>query len=86
MRILRMVAMRFNAISYSKRLKEAGLQNKIAEIHAEEMSNIITNEVATKQDLELLKNEMIIKLGTIVITCTFIISMMIGILGFLLKG
>ena len=80
-----MTTMRFNAISYSNKLKDAGLQNKVAEIHAEEMSNIISYEVATKQDLELLKNEMIIKLGTIVITCTFIISMMIGVLGFLLK-
>jgi hypothetical protein len=78
--------MRFNAISYSNKLKDAGVQNKIAEIHAEEMSNLINNEMATKQDLALLKNEMIIKLGSIVITCTFIISIMIGVLGFLLKS
>jgi hypothetical protein len=79
------MTMRFNAITYSNKLKNAGLQTEIADIHAEEMCNIINNEVATKQDLALLENKMIIKLGTIVIGCTFIISMMIGILGFILK-
>lgn len=79
-----MVAMRFNAINYFNALKNAGLEIKIAEIHAQQISEIINNEVATKQDLEILKNELIIKLGSVVIGCTFIISIMIGVLGFLL--
>ena len=58
---------------------------KIAEIHAEEMQNLLNTDVATRQDLVHLENKMIIKLGSLVITCTFIISMMIGILGFFIK-
>lgn len=80
-----MTVQRFNAISYSARLISAGLEKKIADVHAEETANILSNEVATKQDLNLLEKNLIIKLGSIVVTCTFIVSMMIGVLGFLHK-
>jgi len=77
---------RFNAIVYQNKLREAGLDMRIAEIHAEEMQNILNTDIATKQDLIHLENKMIIKLGSLVVGCTFIVSMMIGILGFLLRG
>ena len=80
-----MTVMRFNAISYSNKLKDAGLEHKVAEIHAEEMSNIINADIATKADLVHLEHKMIIKLGSLVIGCTFIISIMLAVLGFLLK-
>ncbi len=80
-----MTVQRFNAISYSARLTVAGLDKKIADVHAEETANILSNEVATKQDLTLLEKNLVIKLGSIVVTCTFIVSMMIGILGFIHK-
>lgn len=76
---------RFNAITYSNKLKEAGLESSIANVHAEEIANVINNEVATKQDMTILEHKLVIKLGSIVVGCTFIISLMIGILGFLLK-
>lgn len=96
--------MRYNAIIYANRLKEAGLQSKIADIQAEELSNILNDDIATKKDIELLsievkkdiellrlevmnlKNEVVLKLGRLVIGSTVIISLMIGVLGFLLKG
>jgi hypothetical protein len=92
-----MSTMVFNAISYSNKLKNSKDKNEMADIQAEELSNIISQEVASKQDLNMVearlsneiknvKNEMIIKLGSIVIGCTFIISILIGVLGFLLKS
>jgi len=88
-----MTAMRFNAIIYANRLKDAGLQSKIADIQAEELSNILNDDIATKKDIEILKleiqsikNDVVIKLGRLVVGSTIIISLMIGILGFLLKG
>ena len=88
-----MVTMRFNAINYANRLKDAGLQSKIADIQAEELNNILNDDIATKKDIELLKleitsikNDVILKLGKMVIGSTVIISLMIGVLGFLLKG
>jgi len=84
--------MRFNAITYSNKLKNAGLQTKIAEIHAEELGNILNDDIATKKDIEILrleinsiKNDVVLKLGRLVIGSTIIISLMIGVLGFLLK-
>ena len=77
---------KFNGIIYQNKLKEAGLDSKIAEVHAEEVQNILNTEIATKQDLNLLEHKMIIKLGSLVVGCTFIISVMIGVLGFLIKN
>lgn len=84
--------MRFNAITYANRLKDAGLQSKIADIQAEEISNILNDDIATKKDIEMLKleitavkNDIIIKLGRVIIGSTVIISLMIGVLGFLIK-
>lgn len=76
---------KFNGILYQDKLEVAGLSSKIAKVHAEELQTILNTDIATKQDLELLENKMIIKLGSLVVGCTFIISVMIGILGFLMK-
>lgn len=88
-----MVTMRYNAISYANRLKDAGLQSKIADIQAEELCNILNDDIATKKDIEILrleiqsiKNDIILKLGRLVIGSTVIISLMIATLGFLLRG
>ena len=91
-----MSAIRFNAITYSHKLQEAGLDQKIADVQAEELSILVNNDLATKSDLTVLEksiqkdlknleNRMTIKLGGIVISCTGIISILIGILGFILK-
>lgn len=87
-----MATMRFNAISYANRLKDAGLQSKIADIQAEELSNILNDDIATKKDIEILKleivsikNDVVLKLGRLVVGSTVIVSLMIGVLGFLLK-
>lgn len=92
-----MTTLRFNPIGFSNKLKNAKDTNEMADIQAEQLSNIITHDVASKQDILMLenklsseikniKNEMIIKLGALVVGCTFIISVMIGVLGFLLHG
>lgn len=46
-----MTAIRFNAITYSNKLHDAGLNKKIADVQAQEMSDIINNDLSTKQDL-----------------------------------
>ena len=91
-----MTAARFNAITYSNRLKHAADKNEMADIQAEELANIINNDLATKRDLEntssllrqdLLntKNEIVIKLGSMMIGCSAFISLTIAVVGFLLK-
>ena len=48
----------FNAITYANKLKGAGLDTRIADVQAEEMSNFITQTLATKDDLKMLKMEL----------------------------
>lgn len=76
-----MSAARFNAITYSKKLQAAGLHKDIADVQAEEMSVIINNDLVTKQDLlnleVRLKNEIIIKLGSITIACTAVLGIIL---------
>lgn len=88
-----MATMRFNAIHYANKLKSAGLQSNIADIQAEELSNILNDDIATKKDIEILKlevqsikNDVILRLGRLIIGSAVIISLMIGVLGFLLKA
>lgn len=80
-----MSTIRFNAIVYQNKLREAGLDMKIAQIHAEEMQNLLNTDISTKQDLVHLEHKMIIKLGSLVVGCTFIISVMIAVLGFFIR-
>jgi hypothetical protein len=82
----------FNAITYQNKLMSAGLTDQASRVHAEEIQNILNSEIATRHDITLLRQEivntehkMVIKLGSLVIGCTFIISLMIGILSFLMK-
>lgn len=81
--------MRFNAISYSNKMCAAGLEKKIADVVAEELSEVINNDLATKSDLfgvkndlkheiQAIKNEIIVKVGGMMIAG-------FGILGFILK-
>jgi len=83
-----MTLIRFNAITYANRLKNAGLASAIADVEAEEMSNLINNDLASKQDLlnvELkllseiknLKNEMIVKLGSLMIAGIVVLGLII---------
>lgn len=80
-----MSAARFNPITYSHKLQDAGLDQKIAEVQAEELANLINNDVFTKRDGELLESnlrkeikELELKMyGFIAKTATFTV----GILG-----
>jgi hypothetical protein len=78
-----MRVLQFNAITYANRLKKALDKNEMADIQAEELSNLINNDLATKQDLLNLKNEMIIKLAAITVSCTMAT---IGFLAFFIRG
>jgi hypothetical protein len=80
---IKMRVLQFNAITYANRLKKALDKNEMADIQAEELSNLINNDLATKQDLLNLKNEMIIKLAAITVSCTMAT---IGFLAFFIRG
>lgn len=53
-----MASTTFNAITYAKKLKDAGMPVNTADVQAEEMSNFINQTLATKDDLRMLKMEL----------------------------
>lgn len=78
-----MSASTFNAITYANKLKQAGLDGKIADVEAEQMSNLINNDLVTKtflaSELSKLELKLTIKLGAIMIAG-------MSLLGFILKS
>jgi hypothetical protein len=48
----------FDTLQYANKLKAVGVPEKQAEVQAETMVEIISNNLATKQDLELVKSEL----------------------------
>ena len=70
----------FNAITYENKLKQAGLDIKIADVQAEEMSNFITGTLAAKEDLKSLECRMIIKVGIMMVAQSTLLLTIIGLL------
>lgn len=63
----------FNTLMYAKKLEGVGVSREQAETHIQIIAEIVEADLATKQDIEKLKNELVqleyrlvIKLGTIV--------------------
>lgn len=45
----------FDTLAYSKKLKEAGVPDAQAEVHAEAVAELVDERIATKQDLKELE-------------------------------
>lgn len=58
-----MTVIAFDTLAYANKLKEAGMEANIADTQAEETAKILNdlavNQLATKEDLSLLKNDLI---------------------------
>lgn len=50
----------FDTLQYVKKLKEAGVAENIAEIQAEAFKEVMENNLATKQDVKDLRQDMLI--------------------------
>lgn len=58
-----MAAIAFDTHAFIKRLIAAGMPEPQAEVLAEEQAKLIETHLATKTDLELLKHELTIRIG-----------------------
>lgn len=79
----------FDTLKYSKILEAAGISRTHAEAQIHVMTEIVEDELATKQDIKDLKDEMqkleyrlVIKLGTLI---TAVVSIAVTILVTVLK-
>lgn len=62
-----MTAIAFDTHAFIKRLVAAGMPESQAEVLAEEQAKLIETQLATKSDLELLKHELTIRVGAMII-------------------
>jgi len=58
-----MTALTFDTLMFAKRLIEAGVPKKQAEVQAEAMKEIVEDKIATKQDLDGLKLTLALKMA-----------------------
>lgn len=60
----------FDTLGYSKRLREAGVDQTQAEAHAEAAREFIMAELATRHDLDVLRRALDAKLDTLALRLT----------------
>ncbi|MGI9310407.1 MAG: hypothetical protein ACR2P7_02610 [bacterium] len=71
---------------FIKELTEAGLTERQAEAIARHQAQIINDNLATKNDLELLKKDLIIKLGVMFLAgWVAAIGIILGVISMMLK-
>ncbi len=82
-----MSAIAFDALSYAKKLKKVGFTEEQAEVQAETLSAIINSNLATKhdienirKDIELLKHDLILKLGGMLAVSVGVVAALVKIL------
>ena len=66
-----------DTLSIADRLRAAGASQKLAREHAEIISEVIEERVATKRDLRELELKLTIRLGGIVVACTGVLLALI---------
>ena len=62
-----MSTLTFDTHSFVKRLTAAGMPEPQAEVLAEEQTNLIENNLATKRDLKEMEQRIVIRLGGLII-------------------
>ena len=68
-----MNALIFDTHAFVKRLTGAGMPIEQAEVLAEEQARLVDERLATKIDLELLKRDLTIRLGGMIVIATGIL-------------
>jgi hypothetical protein len=73
----------FDTLKYANKLKAAGFTEKQAEAQTEALAEIVDEKLATKQDLEALKKDIILALtailGSLIVGCFGILGVLIVI-------
>lgn len=71
-----------DTLQFSKRMQKAGLQKEVADELAEAIKEVQSesiNDLATKQDLKSLENDILLKVGKMIYVSTGVIVTIIGL-------
>jgi hypothetical protein len=58
------MAVAFDTLAYARRLRQAGFTEQQAEVQAEALAAVVSETLATKQDLRELEYRLTLRLGT----------------------
>ena len=72
------MAFAFDSLGYARKLRDAGIPQDQAEAHAEAAREFIMTEVATRNDLEVLRRELENKLDTLTLRLTVRMGVMLA--------
>jgi hypothetical protein len=72
------MAVTFDTLAYAKRLKEAGFTENQAEVLAQAQSALVTEQLATKDDLSRLEERLTHRIETLETTLVFLQSSIDG--------
>jgi hypothetical protein len=73
----------FDTLKYAKRLKAAGMDSLLAEEQAAAMAEVLEinlQNLATKSDLQLLEQRMVIKLGALMVVSIGVLTAILKLL------
>ena len=63
----------FDTLAYAKKLKAVGFTEEQAEVQAEALSDLINDQLSTKQDLKELELRLTVKVGAMLIALAMIL-------------
>ena len=61
------MAVAFDTLAYARRLRQAGFSEQQAEVQAEALAAVVTETLATKQDLRELEYRLTLRLGVMTV-------------------
>ena len=70
-------AISFDTLAYAKKLIEAGVPAKQAEVHAEALAEMVDEQLTTKRDLKELEMRLIIRIGAMLAAAVAIIATLV---------
>ncbi len=66
-------AITFDTLAYAKKMKAVGFTDEQAEVQAEAISDLINDQLTTKQDLHELELRLTVKMGAMLIALAMIL-------------
>jgi len=71
------MAVAFDTLVYARKLRQAGVPEEQAEVHAEALAAVVTETLATKQDLRELEYRLTLRLGAMLAVAVSVVAALV---------
>ena len=71
------MAVAFDTLVYARKLRQAGVPEEQAEVHAEALAAVVTETLATKQDLRKLEYRLTLRLGAMLAVAVSVVAALV---------